>query len=447
MYVKYPSSIVALSLCLSHRFAGQKLALPVSLAAFLAACSSAPIQTQPQKLPGTLPTAPVIITAPPKVTPVPPVTVPTNQYSSFYQWKSDFIERAVQKGYPRADVERLLSSANYSEQVVSLDKGQPEFAKMPWEYIDGAASSGRVSGGQRNFASQSALLERIENQYGVPASIVTAIWGMESSYGQGTGNSSLVNSLATLAYDGRRRSFAEDQLLALLSLLERGDIDWSQLRGSWAGGMGHTQFIPKTWLDEAVDGNGDGHRNPWHTADALASTASYLKNAGWQRGMGSYYEVRLPNGFDYRQVSSKKTMADWQNLGVQFITPNAPMDAMAELWLPAGKEGPAILLTKNFDAIKVYNNSSNYAMGVSLLAKAIIGQPGLQQSWPRYEQPLATYEVRQLQQRLTAMGYDTKGSDGVVGTNTKLAFQRWQADHNQIPDGFISKRSASGLIN
>lgn len=140
-------------------------------------------------------------------------------------------------------------------------------------------------------------------------------------------------------------------------------------------------------------------------------------------------------------------MADWQNLGVQFITPNAPMDAMAELWLPAGKEGPAILLTKNFDAIKVYNNSSNYAMGVSLLAKAIIGQPGLQQSWPRYEQPLATYEVRQLQQRLTAMGYDTKGSDGVVGTNTKLAFQRWQADHNQIPDGFISKRSASGLIN
>lgn len=432
---------------LSSRFAYHKLTLPMSLAVFLAACTSAPVQTTPQKLPGTLPTSPIVITVPPKVIPVPTPPVPTNQYSSFYQWKSDFIERAVQKGFPRADVERLMSSASYSDQVVALDKGQPEFAKMPWEYIDGAVSSGRVSGGQRNFANQSALLARIENQYGVPASIVTAIWGMESSYGQGTGNSSLVNSLATLAYEGRRQSFAEEQLLALLTLLERGDIDWSQLRGSWAGGMGHTQFIPKTWLDEAVDGNGDGHRNPWDAADALASTASYLKNAGWQQGMGSFYEVRLPSGFDYRNVSTKKTIADWQNLGVQLLTPNAPSSAVAELWLPAGKEGPAILLTKNFDAIKVYNNSSNYAMGVSLLAKAIIGQSGLQQSWPRYEQPLATYEVRQLQQRLTAMGYDTKGSDGVVGTNTKLAFQRWQADHNQIPDGFISKRSAAMLTN
>lgn len=440
-------SVLSSVLSFSSRSSYQKFALPVGVATLMAACSSTPVQTTPQKLPGTLPTSPIVITIPPKVTPVPPTTVPTNPYTSFNQWKSDFVERAVQKGFPRADVERLMSSASYSDQVVSLDKGQPEFAKMPWEYIDGAVSSGRVSGGQRNFASQSVLLDQIENQYGVPASIVTAIWGMESSYGQGTGNSSLVNSLATLAYDGRRQGFAEEQLLALLSLLERGDIDWSQLRGSWAGGMGHTQFIPKTWLDEAVDGNGDGHRNPWNAADALASTASYLKNAGWQRGMGAFYEVRLPSGFDYRNVSSKKTIADWQNLGVQLVTPNAPLSAVAELWLPAGKEGPAILLTKNFGAIKVYNNSSNYAMGVSLLAKAIIGQPGLQQSWPRYEQPLATYEVRQLQQRLTAMGYDTKGSDGVVGTNTKLAFQRWQADHNQTPDGFISKRSAGMLIN
>lgn len=440
-------SVLSSVLSFSSRSSYQKFALPVGVAILMAACSSTPVQTTPQKLPGTLPTSSIVITIPPKVTPVPPTPVPTNAYTSFYQWKSDFVERAVQKGFPKANVERLMSSASYSDQVVSLDKGQPEFAKMPWEYIDGAVSSGRVSGGQRNFASQNALLDRIENQYGVPASIVTAIWGMESSYGQGTGNSSLVNSLATLAYDGRRQGFAEEQLLALLSLLERGDIDWSQLRGSWAGGMGHTQFIPKTWLDEAVDGNGDGHRNPWNAADALASTASYLKNAGWQRGMASFYEVRLPSGFDYRNVSSKKTIADWQNLGVQLVTPNAPLSAVAELWLPAGKEGPAILLTKNFDAIKVYNNSSNYAMGVSLLAKAIIGQPGLQQSWPRYEQPLATYEVRQLQQRLTAMGYDTKGSDGVVGSNTKLAFQRWQADHNQIPDGFISKRSAGMLIN
>ena len=413
-------------------------------AALLAACSTTPPPSAPT-MPKPVVTPPV--PAPVVITPPPIVKPPVTSYDSFLSWKLDFTERAVARGFPRADVARLLSNASYNEQVISLDKGQPEFAKMPWEYIEGAVSSGRVNGGQRNFASQSTLLSQIEDRYGVPASIVTAIWGMESSYGQGTGNSSLVNNLATLAYDGRRRGFAEEQLLALLQLLERGDIDWPQLKGSWAGGMGHTQFIPKTWLDEAVDGNNDGHRNPWHVADALSSTASYLSNAGWERGMASFYEVRLPADFDYRQVSTKKRIADWQQVGVQLLTANAPSQAVTELWLPAGKEGPAILLTKNFDAIKVYNNSANYAMGVSLLAKAILGQSGLQQSWPKYEQPLYTYQVKILQQQLTRMGYDTKGSDGIAGTNTKLAFQRWQADHGQTPDGFITQRSARALLN
>ncbi|MFW2176467.1 MULTISPECIES: lytic murein transglycosylase [unclassified Moraxella] len=419
-----------------------KIALATGMGSLIVACSTTPTP-QPNTTVEAFP--PIITTPTPQPMPTPTVT-PTKSYASFASWQNDFVERASAKGYNRNDVQRLMSMASYNAQVVSLDKNQAEFVKMPWEYIDGAVSTSRVSGGKRNFVANSDMLTRIENQYGVPASIVTAIWGMESSYGAGTGSSSLPSALATLAYDGRRQNFAEEQLLALLTLINRGDIQWSQLTGSWAGGMGHTQFIPTTWLKEGVDGNGDGHKNPWNREDALASTASYLKNSGWQRGMASFYEAKLPNGFDYRQVGQKKSIADWQKLGVQVLS-NAPSYATAELWLPAGKDGASILLTQNFDAIKTYNNSNNYAMGVSLLARAIIGQSGLQQDFPRYEKPLSTYQVRQLQQRLTSMGYDTKGSDGVIGTNTKLAFQRWQAGNGQIADGFISQRTASMLAN
>lgn len=423
-------------------FTSKKLALYVSSASLLAACSSQP--PMPQQPTQPLP-PPVIVTPPPVVKPTP--QLPTS-YPTFNSWKSDFIQRASAQGYNRSDLERLLASASYNEQVVRSDKNQAEFAKMPWEYIDGAVSSSRVSGGQRGYADQSAVLLANENRYGVPASIVTAIWGMESSYGGFTGNSSLTSSLATLAYDGRRQAFAEQQLLALLKLVERGDIDWSELKGSWAGGMGHTQFIPQTWLEQGVDGNGDGHKNPWNRADALSSTASYLASAGWQRGLPTFYETRLPNGFDYRNVSSKKTLGEWQSMGLQLINVvgSAPGNTPVELWLPAGKEGPALLLTQNFNAIKVYNNSANYALGVSLLARAIVNQPQLQRDFPRYEKPLYTYQVTQLQQRLTSMGYDTKGTDGVIGTNTKLAFQRWQADNGQVPDGFITQRSAASLV-
>lgn len=180
----------------------------------------------------------------------------------------------------------------------------------------------------------------------------------------------------------------------------------------------------------------------------MSSTASYLASAGWQRGLPTFYEARLPNGLDYRNVSSKKTLGEWQSMGLQLINVvgSAPGNTPVELWLPAGKEGPALLLTQNFDAIKVYNNSANYALGVSLLARAIVNQPQLQRDFPRYEKPLSTYQVTQLQQRLTNMGYDTKGTDGVIGTNTKLAFQRWQADNGQAPDGFITQRSAASLV-
>lgn len=422
-----------------------------AFALLAASCSTpkAPTQPKPQPLPPQppvviVPKPPVVV--PPRPTPKPVPAPVQPRYGSFGEWKTSFAERASQQGYHRQDIERLLAMADYNELAITLDRSQAEFVKMPWEYVDSALSSGRVSAGRSNYTTQQSLLNRIENQYGVPASIVTAIWGMESSYGKGMGNSSLPSSLATLAYDGRRKAFAEEQLLAMLQLVQRGDINWSQLKGSWAGGMGHTQFIPQTWLTQGVDGDGDGRKNPWNMADALTSTANYLSRSGWQRGVDAVYEVRLPAGFDYTHVGSKKSLADWQQLGIQFMGYPNIRAAQAELWLPAGKEGPALLITDNFNVIKVYNNSSNYALAVSLLAKAIIGQPTLQQDWPRYEQPLANYQVRQLQERLTAQGFDTQGTDGIAGNNTRKAFARWQAVNGQIPDGFISQRSAATLI-
>lgn len=428
-----------------------KSVLTLGPAIVLASCASqAPTQQVPVSKPApvTKP-APVVIVKPaPKPAPQPkPAPEPKTTYSSFSEWKSDFSNRAINQGYNAYDVSRILDSAQLNHQVISLDSNQAEFVKMPWDYADSAASGGRISSGKSKFNDQNSLLTRLESQYGVNAEIITAIWGMESSYGAVTGNSYIPSSLATLAYDGRRRAWAEDQLLSLIKLIQNGDIYPSQLNGSWAGGMGHTQFIPGTWLEFGVDGDGDGRRSPWVTADALSSTANYLSKSGWVRGLSPFYEVNLPANFDFSLLGQKLPASSWRAMGISPID-GAYLDAGTpfELWLPAGKDGPALLLSPNFDVIKVYNNSSNYALGVSLLGRGIIGQSGIQKSWPRYEKPLTTTQVRNLQQRLTNAGYDTKGIDGIMGTNTRKAFARWQAANGQTADGFVTQNSASSLI-
>ena len=281
----------------------------------------------------------------------------------------------------------------------------------------------------------------------MPASIATAIWGLESSYGAGMGSMDLVSALSSLAYDGRRRDFAESQLLALRSMINRGDVNDYELKGSWAGGMGHTQFIPSTWLEQGVDGNGDGKKNPWSTADALTSTANYLANAGWVRGLPTFFEVRLPSGFNYTLLNQKQPLDAWRALGITTVG-DAPLSgsAVGELWMPAGANGPVLITTQNFDVIRVYNNSTSYALAVSLLAKRINGESGIVASWPYHEQALSNSQIRQLQQRLNDAGYDTKGIDGIAGANTRSAFARWQADNGRIPDGFISQSSARDLL-
>lgn len=409
----------------------------VAMSVALVSCTKTVVPPQSTSTPlPNLPPATQIDTQP---------TTTSSSYTNFSDWKQDFYRRAVAQGASAQAMQRLLAQANYSSSIISLDRQQPEFSKMPWSYAQSMQS--KVSLGQQKFAGQRDLLLDLEAQYGVPASIITAIWGIESSYGAGTGNSDLPSALATLAYDGRRREWAEQQLMAMAHLLQRGDLSWTHLKGSWAGGMGHTQFIPTTWQNYGVDGNQDGHRNPWTMADALASTANYLSKSGWVRGVNPYYEVTLPTGFDYKLSGTKQSFAQWQRLGVNFVSDTPPLLASdAELWLPAGANGPALLLSKNFEVIRVYNNSSSYALAVSMLAKSIVNKPTVQRAWPQGEQALSTYQVQRLQQRLTVMGFDTKGTDGVLGTNTRKAFQQWQIANGQLADGFVSVRTASALI-
>ena len=389
----------------------------------------------------------------PQPQPVPtpaPIPTPVEQkrhYGSFGEWKADFITRAIAQGYPSHSVYQLMDNVSLNNQVISLDGKQAEFAKMPWEYIESATSGTRINQGKKQLSEYPSLLSRLESQYGVPKEIVVAIWGLESSYGAGTGSTDLVNALSSLAFDGRRRTFAEGELLAMLKMIERGDVTRSQLKGSWAGGMGHTQFIPSTWLVQGVDGNNDGRYNPWTASDALSSTANYLSNSGWISGVDAYYEVQLPNQFDYRLIGQKLPLDTWKNHGINTIGgEHFGGQTLGELWLPAGINGPALLTTPNFDVIKVYNNSSSYALAVALLGKRISGKSGIIANWPRHERPLSTQQTKILQQTLTNRGYDTGGSDGIAGAKTRLAFSRWQADNGKIPDGFIIQNSASALL-
>ena len=393
----------------------------------------------------------------PPLLPVEPVQPPLEpetpaqpaQPANFAEWQQAFARRAAAAGIADSDIRQLLARTHYEEKVVSADRKQPELNKMVWAYLDNAISDDRIRKGRAQLARYRDLLQQIEAQTGVGAAYIVAFWGMESAYGENTGNVDLIQALSTLAYEGRRRDFAEQQLIALLQLIERGDVGWDELRGSWAGGMGHTQFIPTTFLQYGVDGNGDGRRDPWQIEDALASTANYLSQSGWQRGQRWGREVSLPAVFDYRDIDQTLPLAQWGQRGVRQVSGAAlPQENLhATLWLPAGHSGPALLLYPNFKTIKVYNNSSSYALAIGLLADGIGGNGGgIKTAWPRDEQALSRDDVQRLQQALTAAGYDTKGTDGILGANTRSAFRQWQAASGQIPDGFISQRSAAALL-
>jgi lytic murein transglycosylase len=295
----------------------------------------------------------------------------------------------------------------------------------------------------RQFRDSLPYLSEVEQRYGAPREIVLAIWAMESAFGKIQGDQDVIRSLASLAADGRRRGWAEGELIAALKIVGSGEAPRSRLKGSWAGAMGQTQFLPSVFLATAVDGDRDGVRDIWgSTADALYSTGAYMAKAGWKRGESWHREVILPSGFDYSVVEGPKdTPLGWASKGVKRADglpwSTADQAAQAGLILPSGAAGPAFLVFPNHMAIRRYNNSIAYALGVGLLADRFGGEGPLVTPWP-YEVPLSLADRVAAQTALARIGFDPGAPDGVVGSGTRTALRAWQKARGLPADGYLS---------
>ena len=415
----------------------------------LSACvSSAPPANYPPPLPAPGP-APAPQPAPP---PQPSQPAPTPQPPSgdmqFDDWRRDFL--ANRAGRWRDVLGRELAGMSTDARVITQDLGQPEFSVPVSTYLGRTVTADRIANGRAAMATVPQL-SAIEAQYGVPREILVAVWGMETAFGRIMGSQDVLRSLATLAAQGRRRAWAEAQLVAAAEMIGEGHASRQQLKGSWAGAMGHTQFIPATYLDTAVDGNGDGRRDIWGSpADALASAANLLRKAGWRPGGSWAVEVVLPaSGFDYSVTESLAAPpSEWQRRGVRRADGRAWSDvdqsSEARLILPAGASGPAFLTFPNHMAIRAYNNSTSYALAVGMLADALQGQGGVRRPWPA-EQPLSIVDRRAAQAALAQLGFSPGAIDGVVGAGTRAALRQWQAARGRPDDGYLDAATVAAL--
>lgn len=435
---------------LSRRWHLRQLIAASSLI-LLVACAEKPTAADAQQL-QTLPVA----TAPAVVAPVVPSgeNLDIQPTQTFAEWQAGFRKDALAAGI-RADLfDRAFANVSFDPSVIRADRSQPEFSRPVWEYLDGALSPLRVRKGQSLLSQYDGILQSIEQRYGVDREALVAVWGMESNFGQFQGSKSVINSLATLAYEGRRPAFAHAQLIAALQILQQGDIEPEKMLGSWAGAMGQTQFIPTTYNTHAVDFDGDGRRDIWGSStDALASTAHYLQSSGWQKGQPWGFEVQLPGGFNYMQADGtiRKSVAEWRQLGITLPNggqvPPGSEQLSAALLLPAGYRGPAFLVLDNFRAILKYNNSSSYALAVSLLSQRFHGSGLISGTWPKDDLPLSRTERIELQNLLSAQNFDAGTADGIIGANTRKAIRSAQQSFGWPADGYPTHKLLEGLRN
>ncbi|WP_426044215.1 lytic murein transglycosylase [Caulobacter sp. DWR3-1-2] len=383
--------------------------------------------------------------------PMPPAPKPVTAGGdiNFDAWLAAFKQRALAAGLSQALLDRELNGVTPDPKVVSLDGRQPEFSKPVGDYIKGVISDDRVAVGQGKRETLT-FLPGVESRYGVPRDILLAVWAMESAFGKLQGSFDVVRSMASLAADGRRRTWAEGELIAALKIIDSGEATRAQLRGSWAGAMGQTQFLPSNYLTTAVDNDGDGHRDIWGSdSDSLASAANLLKKGGWKPGVGWAKEVILPAGFDYSLAEGPREIPSWwEALGVRRADglPWTAADAAspAGLILPAGAAGPAFLALPNHFAIRTYNNSTSYALGIGLLADRFAGGGPLVASWP-VETPLSLADRMAAQIALSRLGFDPGPADGVIGAGTRKALRAWQQDRRLPADGYLSSDMVARL--
>lgn len=370
-----------------------------------------------------------------------------NATTGFQQWIADFSHTAAQNGINRSVYEHAFNGVTSPDPaVLAKARYQPEFTSAIWDYLDARVNPLTIANGQQMAKQHQQTLTEIEQKFGINRFILLAIWSVESNYGAVLEQTDRLHyvprSLATLAYaDNRRKKFARSQLIAALQILQSGDISTAQLMGSWAGAMGHTQFIPTSYLAYAVDMDQNGSRDIWNSIpDALATAANLLKSNGWRTGETWGYEAKLPtNGLQHEGAT--KTLAEWKKLGFARADgkPFPRPDKKAVLKFMSGADRPAFLMARNFFIVKRYNNSDFYALSVGLLADRLAGMDGLTQSWPRPAGSLTVNEKFELQARLKDLGHYTGEIDGNLGKGSRNAIQIFQAENGLPVDGHPSQ--------
>ncbi|MES1201530.1 MAG: lytic murein transglycosylase [Pseudomonadota bacterium] len=381
----------------------------------------------------------------------------TSGDAEFDAWRDDFAARALHAGRSADTVRTLLSGIQPDPHIIELDQRQPEFVAPVWDYVSSRVSAQRISNGIALKAQMGDTFSAIQARYGVDSDIVLGIWGLESNYGSAPLTYTAPEALATLAYEGRRRAQFENFLLSLMDMVDRHLATPDELRSSWAGAMGQPQFMPDVYLSTAVDWDGDGKRDIWsNNADIAASIANYLHDRGWHAGEPVFDEVTLPASFDYALADgSTRSVADWDQRGVKRVdgvswSPDQ-LNLQSQLFLPAGANGPALLLHPNFAVIRRYNNSDRYALVVALLARSYEGQPGLQKAWPTGDASLNRDQTLELQILLNSLGYNAGAADGLFGSGTRRAVRAFQSDQHLRADGYptptllVAVRSRAGV--
>lgn len=365
----------------------------------------------------------------------------------FLTWLKDFKAEAKTEHISSKTIKSTFKNAKYLPQVIVLDRAQPEFISPFLIYVEKRVTPNQIALGRAMLQQHEALLNQIEAQYSVPKNVLVAFWGLETSYGANKGNYGLPSALMTLAYEGRRAEFFRGQLLDTMRIVDAGHNSVAGMCGSWAGAMGHMQFMPSTLLKHGVDADGDGRINIWTSLpDAFASAANYLSKTGWRKDEPVMVEVKLPPNFDYSQahLNNRKTTAEWKKLDVWDVDYKALPDVNnaalenAAIVLPQGYKGPAFMVFSNFDVIMDWNRSVNYALSVAHLANQFVADKPIVAGAEAELESLSFNQMWALQARLNELGFKCGMPDGFPGLKTQAAIRQYQATKNLAQDGYAS---------
>lgn len=366
------------------------------------------------------------------------------QNDNFQRCIANLRSQAISSGVNESTYDRYTQNLTPDYSVIDKLNYQPEFSTPIWDYLSGLVDEERVQAGRQKMAQYRDVLNRASQAYGVPVETIVAVWGVESNYGDISGKYPLLQALGTLSCEGRRQSYFRGEFFATMRILQRGDLREDQLKGSWAGAFGHTQFMPSTYERLAVDFDGDGRRNLVSSVpDALASTANFLKQAGWQTGMPWGFEVKIPQGMSVSGESrrNKKPLSTWEQSGItridgsSLVQGNLSATTSAGLMMPAGANGPAFLVFKNFDAIYSYNAAESYGLAIAHLSDRLRGTGPFVTAWPTDDAGTSRAERREIQQFLLKRGYDIGAVDGLIGDKTRQAIRQEQTRLGLNPTG------------